>query len=546
MKRVALVACVLAAAVVGAVVARAAVFDDPPAIVVVHWSNSHPMREGLLPEMAERVQRRATTRQRRASRSRSSCRVVRLGQCRPTTSSPGSHGIRPASAGCTAGGEAAPATPPSSPRSRPTGSSTSTTGAGSAGRRPRRCHRPDRRDLARHRHLPRDGRVPRLAGRRASATPTSSRCAPIPTGGRLPRLRTHRVGTPAAAGVHQPEHVDERSQRARVALLDRRRQAARRAHRRRHRTARGHPVREGLPAARRPLPAGHDPAQHEDRPGPPVRALLPDARGQPRQPGPRARSRRSARTGRPSRRRHRPRDDLPEGGLGPQLEPGRHRRRAVGHGRATPTRPTSGSTSCATTSSSSASWTPASGRRPAPVSVDPSSSRRGASTPASRAPRIDPARSSPTSSSRSSTRGGRSRSRRSSRSSSTPRGRWTAQPIEQVKDGLTRLLDAIAAPASRGRENQVGLVTFSIRRRRRSPRHRSSDIRFDDRRRHRRDERRRRHRAVRRHRRAIALTDAAAGDPRATRAVVVLSDGAATAGGCLDARLDDVHATRTR
>ena len=34
--------------------------------------------------------------------------------------------------------------------------------------------------------------------------------------------------------------------------------------------------------------------------------------------------------------------------------------------------------------------------------------------------------------------------------------------------------------------------------------------------------------------RAIEVTDAAVGDPRATRAVVVLSDGAATAGRCLD------------
>ena len=53
MKRIALVASVLAAALVGALVVRAAVFDEIPAIVVVHWSNSHPMREGLLPEMAE-------------------------------------------------------------------------------------------------------------------------------------------------------------------------------------------------------------------------------------------------------------------------------------------------------------------------------------------------------------------------------------------------------------------------------------------------------------------------------------------------------------
>jgi Ca-activated chloride channel family protein len=53
MKRVALVASVLAAVLVGALVVRVAVFDDLPPVVVVHWSNSHPMRDGLLPEMAE-------------------------------------------------------------------------------------------------------------------------------------------------------------------------------------------------------------------------------------------------------------------------------------------------------------------------------------------------------------------------------------------------------------------------------------------------------------------------------------------------------------
>ena len=32
---------------------RVAIDESEDPVVVVHWSNSHPMREGLLPEMAE-------------------------------------------------------------------------------------------------------------------------------------------------------------------------------------------------------------------------------------------------------------------------------------------------------------------------------------------------------------------------------------------------------------------------------------------------------------------------------------------------------------
>ncbi len=53
-KRLGVVVAVLALALGGAVLVRRAVQNDSPPLVITHWSNSHPMREGLLPEMAER------------------------------------------------------------------------------------------------------------------------------------------------------------------------------------------------------------------------------------------------------------------------------------------------------------------------------------------------------------------------------------------------------------------------------------------------------------------------------------------------------------
>ena len=53
MKRVAVVVSVLLMALVTAIAVRVALPDDLPPVVVVHWSNSHPMREDLLPKMAE-------------------------------------------------------------------------------------------------------------------------------------------------------------------------------------------------------------------------------------------------------------------------------------------------------------------------------------------------------------------------------------------------------------------------------------------------------------------------------------------------------------
>jgi hypothetical protein len=52
MKRVALVTGVLVLALIGALTVRAAVTEQLPPVTVVQWSNNHPMREGLLPEMA--------------------------------------------------------------------------------------------------------------------------------------------------------------------------------------------------------------------------------------------------------------------------------------------------------------------------------------------------------------------------------------------------------------------------------------------------------------------------------------------------------------
>ena len=185
------------------------------------------MRDGLLPEMAEAVQRRPTTRPRRVGRSRS--RWSRA--TRP---------IRPTDLVARVEGAAA--------------------GARGAGRRRRRCRQPDDRHaavgrLARrrqppapgatvvdldatesiaetwlgHRHLPGDGRVPGVARTRRSATPTSSTLRRHRgAGAAYPRAaRPGGVGTAAAARVHQPEHLDERAQRARLAVLDGGRQGAR-------------------------------------------------------------------------------------------------------------------------------------------------------------------------------------------------------------------------------------------------------------------------------------------------------------------------------
>jgi Ca-activated chloride channel family protein len=53
MNRIALVVGILVIALVGAFVVREVVTEHKDPVVVVHWANSHPMRDGLLPQMAE-------------------------------------------------------------------------------------------------------------------------------------------------------------------------------------------------------------------------------------------------------------------------------------------------------------------------------------------------------------------------------------------------------------------------------------------------------------------------------------------------------------
>lgn len=52
-KRLGLIVAALAVGVVGAVVVRDAIAGDAEPVVIVHWANSHPMRDGLLSDMAE-------------------------------------------------------------------------------------------------------------------------------------------------------------------------------------------------------------------------------------------------------------------------------------------------------------------------------------------------------------------------------------------------------------------------------------------------------------------------------------------------------------
>jgi Ca-activated chloride channel homolog len=53
LRRIAIAVGVLVVALVGAIAVREVAATNEEAIVVVHWSNSHPMREGLMPAMAE-------------------------------------------------------------------------------------------------------------------------------------------------------------------------------------------------------------------------------------------------------------------------------------------------------------------------------------------------------------------------------------------------------------------------------------------------------------------------------------------------------------
>src|SRR3954447_19958648 len=53
MKRLTILVIVLLVATVSAVVVRQVVHQDREPLIIVHWANSHPMRPGLLPDMAE-------------------------------------------------------------------------------------------------------------------------------------------------------------------------------------------------------------------------------------------------------------------------------------------------------------------------------------------------------------------------------------------------------------------------------------------------------------------------------------------------------------
>jgi Ca-activated chloride channel homolog len=112
-------------------------------------------------------------------------------------------------------------------------------------------------------------------------------------------------------------------------------------------------------------------------------------------------------------------------------------------------------------------------------------------------------------------------------------GSMAGVPLEQVQAGLLRVVDAIAGTNNPDNSNQVGLVTFSDDVITAIPPAPIQSSKYDvadaiD--------------AMSAHgstalydavAHAVAITDTAPGDPRATRAVVVLSDGAATSGRCL-------------
>lgn len=114
-------------------------------------------------------------------------------------------------------------------------------------------------------------------------------------------------------------------------------------------------------------------------------------------------------------------------------------------------------------------------------------------------------------------------------------GSMRGEPLEQVKEGLRRVVDAMSGINGAASGNQVGLVTFSDGINTEVAPAPIADAKYvvAD--------------AVEQMQavgatalydavdRGVRITDAAAGDPRSTRAVVVLSDGAATSGSCLDA-----------
>ena len=223
MKRLALVTFVLAAALVGAFAVRAAVIGDLPAIVVTHWSNSHPMREGLLPEMAAEFNS--------ADHKTASGHPIEIVVISCDSSVQADDLVlRVNGAGRTE--EAAGTT-----RVRATDPTVVTPQSGDwlvdVNHRAQR----DVVDLETTDNIAETwlgivtyramaeclgwpdvevGYADILASARGSRRL-----------GQIPRLRARRMGPPPAARLHQPGHVDEWAQRARLAVFDRSRQAAR-------------------------------------------------------------------------------------------------------------------------------------------------------------------------------------------------------------------------------------------------------------------------------------------------------------------------------
>ena len=168
------------------------------------------------------------------------------------------------------------------------------------GRRPDRDAGPRDR-LGRHRDLPRDGRVPRLAGQ-GDRLRRADRAEAEPEGLGLLPDRQGRVGAGGAPAVLRPGQLVDGPLGALRALRAGGRQADRPAHARRRRRPEGRRVRQALPGRGRPLRAGHAGAPVEDVPGPALRQRL-HRRGEHARPALPGQAAGHGRRARPSRSR---------------------------------------------------------------------------------------------------------------------------------------------------------------------------------------------------------------------------------------------------
>ena len=359
MKRITLVIGVLVVALVGAFALRAAVETHEDPLVIVHWSNSHPMRDGLLPQMAEQFND--------AHHETSSGRPIeiKLVACDSEILAKDLvsrvKGSGPIENGCQ-GANPTIVTPQADDWLVDVNSA-----ARSHRGRPR-GHEEHRQDLGRDRDVPSAWRNAWAGPRRRSATPTSLRCGNNRRAG--PALRRAlcavRVGKAAVARVHESDLLDNRPECLDLALLDGGEPHAGRAHAERCRGPDGQGLGEAVPASGRPLHARDDPAEHEGPPRHEVRPLLPDARGQPRESlQGHGEGNRGRRHGASASTAEEPGHDLPEGRIGAELESRRHRRGEVGLGGEGCGGSNVGRTFCATTRSNGRSSRVASGREPA-------------------------------------------------------------------------------------------------------------------------------------------------------------------------------------